>query len=86
MNNFILNVYVTMVTISCINVCAVKAQRNAFNLAQNRPTISATILNISIFNKLHLNMPVLEESHLGDFGAPILCTSGLCGMFLLMFK
>jgi len=31
-------------------------------------------------------MPVLDESHLGDFGAPILCTSGLCGMFLLMFK
>jgi len=22
-------------------------------------------------------MPVLEESHLGDIGAPILCTSGL---------
>jgi len=38
-----------MVTISCINVCAVKAQRNAFNLAQNRPTISATFLNISIW-------------------------------------
>jgi len=31
-------------------------------------------------------MPVLEESHLGDFGAPILCPSGLWGMFLLMFK
>jgi len=36
-------------------------------------------------NKLHFNMPVLKESHLGGFGAPILCTPGLCGMFLLMF-
>jgi len=43
-------------------------------------------LTFPFSNKLHLNMPVLEESHLGDFGAPILCTAGLCGMFLLMFE
>jgi len=40
-----------MVTISCINVCAVKAQQNEFNLAQNRPTISAAFLNISIWEQ-----------------------------------
>jgi len=33
-----------------------------------------------------MNMPVQEESHLGDFDAPILRTSGMCMMFLLMFK
>jgi len=33
-----------------------------------------------------MNMPVQDESHLGDFDAPILRTSGMCGKFLLMFK
>ena len=31
-------------------------------------------------------MSVQEESHLGDFDAPILRTSSMSGKFLLMFK
>jgi len=52
-----------------------------------KPTnnFSRVFLTFPFGNKLHLNMPVLEESHLGYFGASLLCTSGLCGKFLLMF-
>jgi len=33
-----------------------------------------------------MHMPVQVESRLRDFGALIVCTSGLCVMFLLMFE
>jgi len=44
------------------------------------------LLTFPFDNKLHMNMPVLVESHLGDFDARIRCTSGMCGVFLLMFN
>jgi len=37
-------------------------------------------------NKLHMSMPVQVGSHLRDFGALIIRTFGLCGMFLFMFQ
>jgi len=63
-----------------------KARRNSFILHKTDQQFQPRFLTFPFGNKLHLNMPVLEESRIGDFGAPIPCHSGLCGMFLLMFK
>jgi len=43
-------------------------------------------LTFPFSNTLHMEMPVRKESHLGNFGAPILGTFGLCGMFFYVDK
>ena len=36
--------------------------------------------------KHNMHIPVQPESHLRDFSALVLCTFGLCGMFLLTYE
>jgi len=48
--------------------------------------ISAAFLLFYLGNTLHMEMPVQVQSTLRDFGALILCTSGLFGMFLLVLE
>jgi len=53
---------------------------------KNDEQFKPRFLTFPLCNKLHMHMPEQVESHLRDFGALILCTSGLFGMFLLMFE